>query len=248
MPLRVRMQHILAVVSGAVFAGLLACCMRSGLEYIGTFNDDYITMAAFVFGLPVIMPGLSFQRMLPVVIGLSCVVMVVGAAPCAKALILGSAAWHGSKSHAEFARWLKKCRPSIDTWGQSVSHADEVEERKMLLKANAPFFRLGASVGLGAAGMLEAHIVLIVALLAVLVGLGFAIVFFRQWHAENEAATEQGAAVKASEDELWMAALDDGAAAELSGARSRRLAARARRLGGDAGRTNGATPQHYKTS
>lgn len=232
LPLRVRLQHILATMLGAIFAGVLACSMRAALEWIGSFDNDYITMAGFVFGLPVATPGMRFEQMLPTAVGLSCAVMVIGATPCAKVLVLGCAAWHGSQSHAEFSRYLKLQRSKVEAWGDPVPHHTDAEERKALLEANSPFFRLGSSVGLGAAGMLEARGVLMLALLTVIVGLSVACVLFRHWHAENQAAERAAEGQQETADEPWMEGLDEWPAADLSGALSRKSAARARRLGG----------------
>ena len=235
LPLHARLVHILSMLGGAVLAGLLACFIRTAMDWVETHDSIYLTAAGYVFALPLLLPKMTHQDMVLSVTGVALLSMGIGVGPATKIIVLGCGCWHGTLAHDEFDAWLAKRPKDAPAFAQAPSpamlQAAAAAETQAQFEANMPFIRLGASMGLGAAGILDPNAVLILSLLVFVAGLIVASVVYRRWHSEQQAIAEQ-ALEKQERDEAAMAEkLDDQGQSELSRAVSRREAGRARRAG-----------------
>ena len=232
LPLHARLVHIISMLAGAVLAGLLACLIRTAMDWVETHESIYLTAAGYVFALPLLLPKMTHQDMVISVTGVALLSLVIGVGPSTKIIVLGCGCWHGMLAHDEFDTWLAK-RPADagPAFAPSPVQQQEDAENQVQFDANMPFIRLGASMGLGAAGVLHPNAVLILSLIVFVAGLIVASVVYRRWHSEQQALAEQALEQQERDDAARAEELHDQGQSELSRAVSRRAAGRARRAG-----------------
>ena len=184
LPLRARFPYILSVLAGAISSALLGAAFRAGIDWLGTDNI-WVTSSVHVFFLPVVLPRMDQQSIVCCVMALTGISMYLGPTATAKGLLMGLAGYHGNLAHDEFDEYLIACASAgiAPTSGTTAKNA---------LTDSMPFFRLGSSMGLGAASIIEPRAVLVTALAALTVSLCIAFIFYRRWHAEKEAEDAAG--------------------------------------------------------
>lgn len=246
--LRARSVHILSVLAGSILAALVGCAVRGGIDWLETDNI-WFTSSVFVFFLPVALPGAEQQSVVTSVMCLTGVSMVIGPYMTAKVLMLGLGGYHGHVAHGDFDAWLSSAPASRRSSEGPLSPA---ESKNALLAANMPFFRLGASMGLGAAGIIDPRALLITSLIALTAGLCIASILFRKWTSEK-AAEDAEREASAAGTEPWARTLGEDGETEVSRAMRRLSDGRARRTGGSlsnrgTSRTGGADAARRDTA
>ena len=227
--LRARSLHILSVLAGAIIAALIGCAVRGGLEWLKTENI-WLTSSIFVFFLPVALPRTEQQTVVSGVMCLTVISMMIGPNLTAKGLMLGLGAYHGHVAHEDFEAWITS--PPVSAPASDGAALSSAESKNVLLAANMPFFRLGASMGLGAAGIIEPRALVVTALVTFTTALCVASVLFRKWTTEKAAedAEREASAVGGGGTDPW--ARDADGESDVSRAMRRLSDGRARRTGG----------------
>lgn len=196
-----RLLHILAVGVGAVLASILAVAINAWMGWVDGWDNIWLTSSGFIFALPLILPKFDQQTMILCVGVLVVLSMGIGVLGSCRALILGAGGYHGRLAHEEFDAYMAKptfaARMKLTQQSansRSTPHQPQTDDQsstpttREVMDANTSFFRLGASMGLGAAGLLDRNAVILMALLSVTAMLATASVVYR---AQFKAATRR---------------------------------------------------------
>jgi hypothetical protein len=188
-----RLMFVAAMCLGHSLSSLLACALRALLELAATSHPqhrDYLVVAVFAFGTPVVAPWrMTMWRMAPFIAINSIAVAFYGASRIARPLIFAVSLYHGSSAHKDFDALL------VRAGAAQQSDKDD----NLLMRANQPFFRLGASIGLAVTAALTTGATLLVSIWSLIIALSLAWFLYRRRAWQGQQRVEARATKKRSQ-------------------------------------------------